>query len=216
MLNFCGRSAPGRSLWQPRRITAAACLGRSVQNRPQKFTAFTTGSTWPDSPAAAAGTAHQGRKKNLPRILSVGRLVAFKGFDCLIDACAELARHGLDFTCEIIGDGPLRGQLQSRIEKKNLSGRVQLLGALSQAAVLEMVAAADIFALASVIDAQGASDVFPTVIIEAMAAGRPVVSTRLAGIPEAVVDGETGLLVPPGDPAALATALERLIRDAEL
>ncbi len=156
------------------------------------------------------------QEKNPLRILSVGRLVAFKGFDCLIDACAALVRSGLDFTCEIIGDGPLRGELQSRIEKKNLSGRVQLLGALSEAAVLEKVAAADIFALASVIDAQGASDVFPTVIIEAMAAGRPVVSTRLAGIPEAVADGETGLLVPPGDPAALATALERLMRDAEL
>ena len=151
-----------------------------------------------------------------PRIISVGRLVAFKGFDYLIDACAELARQGLEFTCEIIGDGPLRGDLEARIRKLNLSGRVHLVGSLSQGAVLENLRSADIFALASVTDAQGASDVFPTVIIEAMAAARPVVSTRLAGIPESVVHGETGLLVPPDDTTALAEALSRLIQDAKL
>src|SRR5438874_13414909 len=132
-----------------------------------------------------------------PRIISIGRLVAFKGFEYLVDACADLARRGLEFTCEIIGDGPLGGDLEERIRKLNLSDRVHLLGSLSQGAVLEKLRSADIFALASVIDNQAASDVFPTVIIEAMAAARPVVSTRLAGIPESVVDGETGLLVSP-------------------
>src|SRR5881396_1778324 len=151
-----------------------------------------------------------------PRIISIGRLVAFKGFEYLIDACADLARRGLEFNCEIIGDGPLRGDLEERIRKLNLSDRVHLLGSLSQGAVLEKLRSADIFALASVTDKQGASDVFPTVIIEAMAAARPVVSTRLAGIPESVVDGETGLLVPPEDTMALAEALGRLIQDAKL
>ena len=152
----------------------------------------------------------------VPRIISVGRLVAFKGFDYLIDACAELARRGLDFTCEIIGDGPVRDDLQTKIDMLNLSPRVNLLGSLSQGAVLEKLQAADIFALASVMDRQGASDIFPTVIIEAMAAARPVVSTRLAGIPESIVHGETGLLVPPGDTMALAQALEQLIQNPEL
>jgi glycosyltransferase involved in cell wall biosynthesis len=152
----------------------------------------------------------------VPRIISIGRLVAFKGFEHLIDACAELARRGLDFTCEIIGDGPLRDDLHTRIDMLNLSPRVNLLGSLSQGAVLGKLRAADIFALASVMDPQGASDVFPTVIIEAMAAARPVVSTRLAGIAESVVHGETGLLVPPGDTVALAQALEQLVRDPEL
>src|SRR5438132_2838776 len=151
-----------------------------------------------------------------PRIISVGRLVAFKGFEHLIDACAELARRGLDFTCEIIGDGPLRDDLQAKIDMLNLSSRVSLLGSLSQEAVLEKLQAADIFALASVMDRQGASDIFPTVIIEAMAAARPVVSTRLAGISESVMHGETGLLVPPGDTIALAQALQQLIQNAEL
>ena len=152
----------------------------------------------------------------VPRVISIGRLVAFKGFEYLIDAYADLARRGHEFTCEIIGDGPLRADLEARIRKLDLSGRVQLLGSLSQGAVLEKLRSADIFALASVIDAQGASDVFPTVIIEAMAAGRPVVSSRLAGIPESVVHGETGLLVPPADTMALAEALSRLLEDAKL
>jgi colanic acid/amylovoran biosynthesis glycosyltransferase len=152
----------------------------------------------------------------VPRIISVGRLVAFKGFECLIDACAELARRGFDFVCDIIGDGPLRETLQAKIDILNLSPRINLLGSLSQRAVFEKLRAADIFALASVADQQGASDVFPTVIIEAMAAARPVVSTRLAGIPESVVNNKTGVLVSPGDTTALAQALDRLLGDAEL
>ena len=153
---------------------------------------------------------------HVPRIVSVGRLVPFKGFDDLIDACAELARHRIDFVCDIIGDGPLRETLQAKIEQLDLSSRVNLLGSLSQGAVLEKLQTADIFALASTTDAQGATDVFPTVILEAMASGRPVVSTRLAGIPELVVDGQTGMLAPPGDSNRLAHALEQLLRDPEL
>ena len=153
---------------------------------------------------------------HLPRIVSVGRLVRFKGFDDLIDACAELARRRIDFICDIIGDGPLRETLQAKIEQLGLSSRVNLLGSLSQGAVLEKLQAADIFALASTTDAQGATDVFPTVILEAMASARPVVSTRLAGIPELVVDGQTGMLASPGDSTALAQALEQLLRDPEL
>src|SRR5207248_1594783 len=163
---------------------------------------------FPDRCSATANSA--------PGILSVGRLVAFKGFEQLIHACAELARRGVDFTCEIIGDGPLRNNLQAEIDKLSLSSRVTLLGSLSQGAVFDKLRAADIFALASVMDRQGASDVFPTVIIEAMAAARPVVSTRLAGIPESVIHGETGLLVSSGDTSGLSRALEQLIRDPGL
>src|SRR6516164_3826499 len=151
-----------------------------------------------------------------PRIVSVGRLVAFKGFDNLIDACAELARRQIDFVCDIIGDGPLRETLQAKIEQLDLRPRVNLLGSLSQDAVLEKLQAADIFALASTTDTQGATDVFPTVILEAMASARPVVSTRLAGIPESVVDGQTGMLAPPSDSTALAHALRQLLRDPDL
>ncbi|HEY2627386.1 MAG TPA: glycosyltransferase family 4 protein [Candidatus Udaeobacter sp.] len=153
---------------------------------------------------------------SVPRIVTVGRLVAFKGFEQLIDACAELGRRGVDVICEIIGDGPLRENLQEKINKLSPSPRVTLLGSLSQGRVFEKLQAGDIFALPSVTDRQGASDVFPTVIMEAMSAARPVVSTRLAGIPELVVHEETGFLVRPGDMTALVEALEQLIRNPEL
>jgi glycosyltransferase involved in cell wall biosynthesis len=162
-------------------------------------------------PTPRLPTAH-----SQPRIVSVGRLVTFKGFEQLIDVCAELGRRGLDFICEIIGDGPLRENLQEKINKLSLSSRVTLLGSLSQGGVFDKLQAGDIFALPSITDRQGASDVFPTVIMEAMSAARPVVSTRLAGIPELVVHEETGFLVQPGDTMALVEALEQLIRNPEL
>src|SRR5215471_1234310 len=162
-------------------------------------------------------SAHDSANDNgNPRIVSVGRLVAFKGFEDLMDACAELARRRVDFACEIIGDGPLRETLQAKIEQLDLSSRVHLLGSLSQNAVLEKLQSADLFALASTTDTKGATDVFPTVILEAMASARPVVSTRLAGIPELVVDGQTGMLAPSGDSTALAHALEQLLCDRDL
>ena len=150
------------------------------------------------------------------RILSVGRLVPFKGFDQLIDACAELARRNLDFTCEIVGDGPERERLQDKIDKQQLKSRVALHGSLPRESVFEKMRACDIFALASIVERNGASDVFPTVILEAMSAARPVVSTQVAGIPESVVHGETGLLVPPGNATNFAEALAQLIVDPAL
>jgi glycosyltransferase involved in cell wall biosynthesis len=149
-------------------------------------------------------------------ILSVGRLVPFKGFEFLLEACAELERRNFDFRCQIIGDGPLREKLQAMIAELKLVRRVELCGSLSQADVYSKLRSCDIFALASVVDAEGASDVFPTVIMEAMACAKPVVSTRLAGIPESVADGVTGLLVPPGNWEKLADALDRLVRDPAL
>jgi hypothetical protein len=147
------------------------------------------------------------------RVLSIGRLVQFKGFDVLIAACAELKRLGVEFTCEIVGDGPMRDALQTQVAELGLDSVVTLTGALPQQAVFEKLRSCDVFALASVLDDAGASDVFPTVILEAMASSRPVVSTTVAGIPEAVVHGLTGLLVPAGDSEALAKAIERLALD---
>ena len=148
-------------------------------------------------------------------ILSVGRLVAFKGFEYLIEACAQLRQRSIQFHCEIIGDGPLRENLRDQIAELRLGERVTLSGALPQDCVQERLRACDIFALASTTDDNGASDVFPTVILEAMASARPVVSTVLAGIPESVIDKETGLLVPAGESGLFADALEMLCRDAE-
>src|SRR5688572_10812682 len=150
------------------------------------------------------------------QILSVGRLVAFKGFEYLIEACAQLRQRNIQFHCEIVGDGPLRKNLQQHIEELRLGPFISLAGALPQDCVLEKLQRCDIFALASTTDDQQASDVFPTVIMEAMASARPVVSTTLAGIPEAVVDKETGLLVPAGESGLFADALETLCRNRQL
>lgn len=159
------------------------------------------------APKSSAGTVE---------ILSVGRLVAFKGFEYLIEGCEQLRQRSIQFHCEIIGDGPLHEKLQRQIDELRLGERITLAGALPQDCVLEKLRACDIFALASTTDDNGASDVFPTVILEAMASARPVVSTTLAGIPESVIDKETGLLVPAGESWLFADALEALCRDAQL
>jgi glycosyltransferase involved in cell wall biosynthesis len=150
------------------------------------------------------------------RLLSVGRLVEFKGFDVLIEACAELRRRNMPITCEIVGDGPLRPELEAQVSERNLTGVVRFSGEQSQDYVLKAFAACDIFVLAAVTETRGASDVFPTVIAEAMTSGKPVISTTVAGIPELVVQNETGLLVAPRDPHGLAAALRRLIGDHAL
>jgi glycosyltransferase involved in cell wall biosynthesis len=151
-----------------------------------------------------------------PRILSIGRLIEFKGFRDLIAACSELKKRGIEFECEIIGDGPLRDALQNAIADAGLDGMVRLSGALPQEEVALRLADCDVFALACIVDSKGASDILPTVILEAMAAARPVVSTRLAAVPEMVRDRESGLLVAQGDVDGLASALESLLRDPQL
>lgn len=150
------------------------------------------------------------------QILSVGRLVTFKGFEYLIEACEQMRQRNVQFRCEIIGDGPLRESLQQRIDDLRLGSLVTMLGALPQDRVIEKLQQCDVFALASRVDDAGASDIFPTVILEAMASARPVVSTTVAGIPEAVVDKETGFLVPADESGLFADALEILCRDGEL
>ena len=146
----------------------------------------------------------------------MGRLVPFKGFDILIDACAELQKRGINFDCEIIGDGALREELQEHASRQNLGERIHFAGEQSQNYVQEALRDYDVFVLASAPDDRGASDVFPTVIAEAMATGKPVVSTTVAGIPELVANGENGLLVPPRDARALADAMEQFARDENL
>lgn len=152
----------------------------------------------------------------VPRIVSTGRLIEFKGFHHLIAAASDLKKRGLSFDLEIIGEGPWRPQLQSLIEHGGVADRVRLLGSLPQEEVFGKLRRADIFTLPCIIDRNGASDVFPTVILEAMATGKPVVSTRLAGVPEQIDDGKTGLLVTPGNERELADALAKLIDSAEL
>jgi len=151
-----------------------------------------------------------------PLILSIGRLISKKGFDVLIDACALLRQRGHGFRCEIIGEGPLFEELQSRIDRQDLREQVHLAGPKTQAEIAARLSKATVLALPCRIDPDGAMDNLPTVVMEAMASVLPVVSTDIGGISEMVRDGETGLLVTQNDPAATANALGQLISDCEL
>ncbi|HET9651255.1 MAG TPA: glycosyltransferase [Usitatibacter sp.] len=147
------------------------------------------------------------------RILAVGRLDEIKGFRHLVDACALLRDRGMAFACEIVGSGPLGRELAAQIARLGLGGHVRLLGARKQEEVREMLMRAGVFALPSVVARRGDRDGIPVALMEAMACGAPVVSTRVSGIPELVRDGITGLLANPGDASQLAGCLQRLLAD---
>ena len=149
------------------------------------------------------------------RILSVGRLIEFKGFQDLIAACRLLRDRKVPFSCEIVGEGPLREELERQAaEFTEPHARMSLTGLLPQAEVRTRLRRCNVFVLASRTDGKGACDVLPTVILEAMATAKVVVSTRLAGIPEMIELDRTGLLVPPGEPVMLANALAQLASSA--
>ncbi|PYL78041.1 MAG: hypothetical protein DMF26_01935 [Verrucomicrobia bacterium] len=148
-----------------------------------------------------------------PLIIAVGRLIPKKGFGYLIHACALLAQRGTSFRCEIIGEGLLENELRGQIDELCLQNNVVLAGAKPQTQLRLRLAAANVFVLPSVIDPDGGMDNLPTVIMEAMATGLPVVSTNIGGIPEMVVENETGFLVQPGDAVAMADAINKIIGD---
>lgn len=149
-------------------------------------------------------------------VLCVARLVPKKGIDLLVDAAAQLRERHPDLAVDIIGDGPLREVLRARIDRVGLTGRVRLLGAATTTRVSAAMGSARAVVLPCRIDADGDRDGMPTVLVEAMARGVPVVSTDVVGIGELVTDGTTGLLVAPEDPLALAEALDRLLTDPAL
>jgi glycosyltransferase involved in cell wall biosynthesis len=154
------------------------------------------------------------RDPQAARILSIGRLVEKKGFDVLVRACAKLRRAGIDFELRIVGSGPLRDELLALAEREGIADLVNLTGSLSQAQVAVELAAAEVFALTPMVMPDGDRDGIPNVVLEAMAAGVPVVASAVSGIPEVIEDGLTGRLVPPHSPSLLADALRKLLCDA--
>ncbi len=151
-----------------------------------------------------------------PTIIAVGRLIDKKGFADLIQACRLLVERGKSFRCQIFGEGPLEERLRRQIEELKLQNCVELPGPKPQHEIKKYLAAGTVFVLPSVIDPEGGRDNLPTVIMEAMATGLPVVSTGIGGIPEMVIDNETGLLVSAGDADGLADAIDRVIIDLAL
>ncbi len=147
-------------------------------------------------------------------IVSCGQLERYKGMHLLVDACARVAERGVAFACWIVGDGPERPRLQRQIERLGLAGRVHLTGPQPHAEVAALYRRADLFALASELAGRsGRRDVIANVIVEAMAAGLPVVASHIPGVEELVDDGETGYLFRPNDVERLAEAIWRLAED---
>ena len=157
--------------------------------------------------------AKTGNDPNNPVIiLSVGRLVEKKGTDVLLEALARLPGQ-LHWRLVHAGGGPLKDKLARRARALGIAARVEWRGARTQAELLAEYRAADLFALASRVARDGDRDGLPNVLAEAQSQGLASVATSVAGIPELIEDGRTGLLVAPESPAALALALEGLIID---
>lgn len=139
---------------------------------------------------------------------AIGRLHPAKGFNDLITAMTLLKTETNSIQLLIVGEGELLNQLKLQVHNNNLSGTIKFTGLRND--IPEILSALDVLVSPSLWEG------LPNVVLEAMAAGKPVVATSVGGTPEAVVDGETGLLVPPRNPEALATAILRLLGNSEL
>jgi glycosyltransferase involved in cell wall biosynthesis len=148
-------------------------------------------------------------------ILTVGRLIARKGQAYLINAM-PLVRDHPEARLVIIGEGHERPQLEALIQTQGLAERVTLAGRVSDEDLQRYYASCDIFVLPSIVDETGDTEMLGMVSLEAMRYGKPVIATEVGGIPDIVRDGQTGLLVPQQDSAALAAAMARLLDDPEL
>ena len=151
-----------------------------------------------------------------PVVVAVGRLVEKKGFHHLLDAIALLVRRGRTVHLDLVGGGIEQAGLKARADALGVAGQVTFHGPLTQLEARDRIRGAAVLAAPCIVGADGNRDGLPTVILEGLALGTPVVATPVTGIPEAVVDGHTGLLVPEGDVPALADALCRLLDDPDL
>jgi glycosyltransferase involved in cell wall biosynthesis len=145
-------------------------------------------------------------------LLCVGTLHEVKGQSFLVESCRLLSEEGVDLVCTLVGDGPDRARLTRAVAAAGLEGRVTFAGLRTRADVAGLLRSAHAVVAPSVPTAEGKREGIPIVLMEAMASGVPVVASGISGIPELVHDGVSGLLVPPGDPWALARAL-RLLHD---
>jgi colanic acid/amylovoran biosynthesis glycosyltransferase len=155
------------------------------------------------------------RPEDKIRIISIGSLFPYKGFTTLIEACKILKNRGHNIVCEIVGDGPHKNLLLGLTNKWELESEIKLLGYQPLNKIYQLLNRGDIFTLLPEIYINGYRDGLPTVIMEAMIMSLPVVSTWISAIPEMVVEGKTGFLVPERDANKAADALEKLIINKE-
>lgn len=153
---------------------------------------------------------------NTPLILCVARLVEKKGLPYLLDACHLLKKQGYVFRCRIIGEGPLRPQLEQRINELALNECVELCGEQTHEQVIEIYRQATLKVLPCIIGENGDRDGIPNVLVEALYMGVPIISTPISGIPELITSEVNGLLVESRSSDALASAIARLLDDETL
>ncbi len=166
-------------------------------------------------PPAPPRSRRDGSSADAPVVvLSVGRVVEKKGYPDLLRALAALG--DLHWRFVHVGGGEMSKQLRMLAHRLGIAARVQWLGALSQTEVLTRYREADLFVLPSRIADSGDRDGLPNVFMEAQSQALCCLGTSVSAIPELIIDGQTGLLAPPDDPAALTGALARLIRDPDL
>jgi glycosyltransferase involved in cell wall biosynthesis len=146
------------------------------------------------------------------RLLALGRLVATKGFDVLLQACRILQDAGIDHHLTLAGAGPQGWRIKRLARKLGLAARISFPGFIRYDKVAEQFYAADVFIMPCIVNGSGNRDGLPTVILEALLHRVPVIATDVAGIREVIEDGVTGLLIPPQDPQAIAEAVLRMVR----
>ena len=207
--------------------TASCCFARVISNIgyeqllrlvgsscADKVVLVPMGVEVPEKPANATATPGVGRW--MPLIAAIGSLTPVKGHRHLIQACSLLAQDGVDFWCLIIGEGPERGVLSGMVDELDLGGKVILTGLIPHHRVLKMFVngAVTLLVHPSVETPNGEHEGVPVAVMEAMAGGVPVVVARSGGLPD-LVDEVTGIVVPPGDPGALARAVRELLKNPE-
>jgi len=200
----------------PRKLRRAAFVSTCTVSNASHLRALA-----PDCPPDRVAVVHHGirssdyvaSRNGALSVLSVGTLHPHKGFTYVIEALAQLVREGRELQATIVGGGPLEGDLRTQLVRSGLAARLTMTGALTQEAVIPHYRRSSIFVLMAQPEWHWG---IPNVIIEALAAGNAVITTRFGSVEELVKDGETGLLVPPKDPAALAAAIRRLADDPEL
>jgi glycosyltransferase involved in cell wall biosynthesis len=156
------------------------------------------------------GDAYRGRK-----VVGIGRLIEKKGFDDLLEACRRLRDAGKPVECTIVGEGEERERLEATSRAAGLDGTVRFTGALPQPQTADLIHASSAVVLPCVVGSDGNRDALPTVLLEGLACGRPVISSPVGGVAEIVDEGRNGLLVPPRDPSALARAMDALLAEPE-
>ena len=168
------------------------------------------GSTAPPVPAVTEGDVAPVGSPGPVRLITVAALRDYKGIPVLLAACRRLLDEGVNVQCDVVGEGPMRPQLEREIQRLALEQSVRLVGAKPQHEVRTLLADGPIFVLSSIVMPDGWMEGIPVALMEAMASGAAVVTSRISGIPELVEDGVSGVLVEQGDPEALAHEIRRL------